>query len=421
MGSFNDGLQSAALTDVGMRRRNNQDAHRVVLAPDESTWRERGHVLMVADGMGAHAAGELASKLAVDNVPHLYLKHRELSPPEALRKAIQEANSEVNRRGQANPDFHHMGTTTSVLVLLPEGAIVAHIGDSRIYRLRDNVLEQLTFDHSLVWEMRRDSELPPGTDLSLLPKNVITRSLGPNPTVEIDLEGPFPLQAGDTFLLCSDGLTGQVPDEELASILRNLPPGEAPQVLVDLANLRGGPDNITVIVARVGQDGLDGGQAGGAERPPAQEIHPAIWVTAGVAGLASAGLFIAQNWFLGLVSLLIAVITLGIGLMSRWRAPWSQSIGATGRLGKGPHARVSCSPPTELLAKMARLAEDLYEAAKDKGITLTDFEPACQRSAAAAKSGKLDEALRGYSRAITSAMREFRQAGRKRTTDSALD
>ncbi|MFM7845055.1 MAG: PP2C family protein-serine/threonine phosphatase, partial [Planctomycetota bacterium] len=90
MGSWNDGLKCTALTDVGMRRRNNQDAHRVVLAPDEATWRERGHVLMVADGIGAHAAGELASKLAVDNVPHLYLKHRELSPPEALRKAIQE-------------------------------------------------------------------------------------------------------------------------------------------------------------------------------------------------------------------------------------------------------------------------------------------------------------------------------------------
>ncbi|MFM8251643.1 MAG: PP2C family protein-serine/threonine phosphatase [Planctomycetota bacterium] len=422
MGSWNDGLKCTALTDVGMRRRNNQDAHRVVLAPDEATWRERGHVLMVADGMGAHAAGELASKLAVDNVPHLYLKHRELSPPEALRKAIQEANSEVHRRGQANPDFHHMGTTTSVLVLLPEGAIAAHLGDSRIYRLRDNTFEQLTFDHSLVWEMRRDSDLPPGTDLSLLPKNVITRSLGPNPSVEVDLEGPFPLQPGDTFLLCSDGLTGQVPDEELASILRNLPPDEAPQVLVDLANLRGGPDNITVIVARVSQEDRTSSSGALTVEPGATaEIHPAIWVAAGVAGLASAALFIAQSWLWGTVSLILAVAIIGAGFINGWRTPWSQSIGGGGRLGKGPHAQVTCTPPTELLAKMARLAEDLQEAAKDKALTLTAFDQACERSRTAAKRGNLDEALRGYSRAITSAMREFRQASRKRSIDSALD
>ncbi|MFM9116575.1 MAG: hypothetical protein ACKOU6_10505, partial [Planctomycetota bacterium] len=151
------------------------------------------------------------------------------------------------------------------------------------------------------------------------------------------------------------------------------------------------------------------------------EIHPAIWVAAGVAGLASAALFIAQSWLWGTVSLILAVAIIGAGFINGWRTPWSHSIGGGGRLGKGPHAQVTCTPPTELLAKMARLAEDLQEAAKDKALTLTAFDQACERSRTAAKRGNLDEALRGYSRAITSAMWEFRQASRKRSIDSALD
>ena len=108
-------LAHVALTDIGMRRANNQDSHSVVLASDQDEWQARGHFFMVADGMGAHAAGELASKIAVDGVPHLYRKYRELSPPEALQKAIVETNSEVYRRGQANSDFRAMGTTASAI------------------------------------------------------------------------------------------------------------------------------------------------------------------------------------------------------------------------------------------------------------------------------------------------------------------
>src|SRR3990167_5437453 len=104
-------LAYVAVTDVGMRRANNQDSHTVVLASDPVEWQARGHFFMVADGMGAHAAGELASKIAVDGVPHLYRRYRELSPPEALQRAIVETNSEVYRRGQANGDFRAMGTT----------------------------------------------------------------------------------------------------------------------------------------------------------------------------------------------------------------------------------------------------------------------------------------------------------------------
>jgi PPM family protein phosphatase len=248
----------AAISDIGLRRENNQDEKAVVLAPDFQAWLSRGHVLMVADGMGAHAAGELASKLAVDGVPHLFHKYLHLSAPEALQRAVQETNAEVHRRGQANIDFNNMGTTASVLLLMPQGAVVAHVGDSRVYRLRGRKLEQWTFDHSLVWELRAKGQLPRDQELAnAIPKNVITRSLGPYPFIQADIEGPLPLEKGDLYLLCTDGLTGRIDDEELAAVLAHVPFESAPQLLVDIANLRGGPDNVTVVLGRITDERME--------------------------------------------------------------------------------------------------------------------------------------------------------------------
>ncbi|HND53877.1 MAG TPA: protein phosphatase 2C domain-containing protein [Pirellulaceae bacterium] len=421
MGTWNDGLQYAALTDVGMRRRNNQDSHRVVLAPDEAAWRERGHVFMVADGMGAHAAGELASKLAVDNIPHLYLKHREVNPAVALDQAVRETNAEVHRRGQANPDFHHMGTTTSVLVLLPVGALVAHIGDSRIYRLRGDHLEQLTFDHSLVWEVRREGNVPPGTDLERsLPKNVITRSLGPNPVVEADFEGPFPLEPGDTFLLCSDGLTGQVPDAELAPILKHLPPEEAVQVLVDLANLRGGPDNITVIVARVtGADSSTAQSFMTGARKPAREMHPAVWVAAGVLLLAALSLLIVGLTAVALGAGVAGLITLGVGWLARFQGSDRGVLGGS-LLGKGPHTSTPCSTPTDFIKKLDQMTSDLRQAGVEAGLDLSTFDGLCKSASDASKTNQHDQAFRQYARAVSALMREFRRR-RRGPGDSSVE
>src|SRR5436190_6860152 len=145
-----------------MRRTTNQDSHAVLAADTPAVLEGRGHLLMVADGMGAHAAGELASKLAAEGVPHLYRKYVELSPPDALLRALRETNNEINRRGMASTDFHNMGTTCSVLVLVPHGAIAAHVGDSRIYRFRNSSICQLTFDHSLQWELRASGQMPEG-------------------------------------------------------------------------------------------------------------------------------------------------------------------------------------------------------------------------------------------------------------------
>lgn len=261
-------VQHAALSDLGMRRANNQDAYAVASA-DLQQWRSRGHFFMVADGMGAHAAGELASQLAVDNVPHMYQKLRSLTPPAALRQAVHKANKLIFDKGESSAEFNGMGTTCSCLVLLPDAALIAHVGDSRVYRQRCSELEQLTFDHSLVWEMAAASDTTDENVPACIPKNVITRSLGPHAMVNVDLEGPYNVRPGDKFLLCSDGLTGVVDNDLIASLLECLSPDDAAATLVDVANLRGGPDNITVVVAEVeGGKASDCGENGRADKAP---------------------------------------------------------------------------------------------------------------------------------------------------------
>lgn len=257
-----DKIEHASLTDVGVRRALNEDNLAVLLASDEEKWRSQGHLFLVADGMGGHAVGELASELAAANVPHTYHKHAALGPGPALRRAFQEANATIFARGQQTPEFKEMGTTATALLLRPDGAWVGHVGDSRAYRIRAGVIEQLTFDHSHVWDIARRLGVHP-EQIPGISSNLLMRSLGPQPVVQVDVEGPHPVQAGDIYVLCSDGLSGQVTDAELGAAATVLPPAEACRFLVDLANLRGGPDNITVVIVRTGAASENAPPAGG--------------------------------------------------------------------------------------------------------------------------------------------------------------
>jgi PPM family protein phosphatase len=245
-----DTIEYASLTDVGIRRSHNQDAHATLLAGDEQQWQERGHLFVVADGMGAYAVGELASELAVGIIPHTYHKQAAQNGVPSLRKAFIEANATIHAKGQQNPEFSGMGTTSTALLLRPEGAWVGHVGDSRAYRIRAGKIEQMSFDHSLRWEMARRQGRDPDS-LQGIASNVIVRSLGPEPLVEVDIEGPHPIQEGDLYVLCSDGLSGPVTDPEIGAIASSMSPAEACRALVGLANLRGGPDNITVVIVHV--------------------------------------------------------------------------------------------------------------------------------------------------------------------------
>jgi len=250
--NWDDIITDAVATDTGMRRSNNQDSHSVVRASSGELWKQRGHLFMVADGMGAHAVGELASKLACDNIPFNYNKSRTTPAPDAITKAYKEVGSLIHGRASANREFQGMGTTCTTLLLLPEGALIAHVGDSRAYRIRKSRIDQLSFDHSLAWELVRRNHLSLDQANSAVPKNVITRSLGPDTTVEVDIEGPLAVEPNDVYLLCSDGLSGPVTDAELGVFAENFHPKDACRYLISLANLRGGHDNITVVILRIG-------------------------------------------------------------------------------------------------------------------------------------------------------------------------
>ncbi len=420
-------MEVASRSDIGMCRSINQDSMVVTMANNPKQWEQRGHLLVVADGMGAHAAGELASRLAVDHIAHLYYKFPEQSAPEALRRAMIEANAEINRRGQANEEFHNMGTTCSVLVILPQGAIIGHIGDSRVYRLRQNRLEQLTFDHSLVWEMRASGQLNRHNDVALnIPKNVITRSLGPYPDVRIDLEGPFPIEPGDTFLICSDGLTGQVADDELGPILASLPPQDAAQVLIDLANLRGGPDNISVVIARV-----QGQSPGGAPAKPLtigvrrRSFGPlAMWWAIFVCCLASAGIL---YWTTGLAAAALVPVLAGLtalawiiiqvsGVLSRG------TVVAPGkRFGRAPYTRTDCASGQKLLEQLDLITSRLREAAIEENwpIDRNRLDTLIGAARTAAADRQETDAIRQFARSISFLMEQLR--ARRSPRDSQID
>lgn len=427
-GSWNGCLQYAAVSDVGMRRDNNQDAYKLVLASDDSNWSVAGHLFVIADGMGAHAAGELASKIAADGIPHNYQKFLQLSPPEALNEAVRATNSEIHNRGQENIEFHNMGTTASVLVVLPQGAIIGHVGDSRVYRLRGERLDQLTFDHSLVWEMRRHGQLTGGADMSsVIPKNVITRSLGPSPTVEVDVEGPDPVEVGDVFLLCSDGLTGRVADEELGPILASLVPAEAAQMLVDLANVRGGPDNITVIVVKITGERMATPATQtkpltiGATRSP-RRVDPTPWIIAAVGLLAAAVLLLVEQRIAAIVAACVGAIALVVAGTRRLRTTKSgTALGQGLRLGKGPHATAACPVDRKYLDKLAASIEEVRRLSTQNQWHL-DYSRVdeCESQArAAGEHGDFALAVRHYGRAMNSLRRELKRFARN--GDSSID
>jgi protein phosphatase len=414
-------LKHASVSDLGMRRTNNQDSLAAVVTNDVATWATRGHLLMVADGMGAHAAGELASKLAVDNIPHTYFKLRDLYPPAALRQAIRDANTTIHSKGQSSIGFQGMGTTCSCLVLLPQGALVAHIGDSRIYRLRGDLLEQLTFDHSLVWEMAAAGQMTEADVPSYIPKNVITRSLGPHPSVHIDLEGPYSAESGDKFLICSDGLSGPVTDEEIGALLYCMDPDDATETLVDLANFRGGPDNISVVVAQV--DGFVPPSAmahqdvGNAPRPQRWPTWP-LWIAAG-AFLALLGYSVLHEYWPVAIGSAIGFVAVAVaGITSRTSSPAVcppiQSIG--GPYGNGPYRKAKCAPNSQIVATLAEIAGKLREQSnKNHGNRAPDwdsFEAARTEAAALAEKGDHAGAIRRYGAAIRKIMKKFREHGR---------
>ena len=368
---WSSSLDYAAVSNVGMQRTNNQDAHIEIPAASKRLWRDRGHLFMVADGMGAHAAGERASEMAVLLTSQSYTKRTEQPPHEAIRDAIADAHLQIKKQGEADEAFRSMGTTADVLLLLPEGALNAHVGDSRTYRLHDGWLEQITFDHSLLWELTRSGKVDPEHLPPHIPKNVITRSLGPGSNPKVDLEGPFPLKKGDTFLLCSDGLSGQVEDAEMGQILNLLPPAKAVRALVSLANLSGGPDNVTVTVVKILD--LPDPEDHTGERKPAVKREPIPAAAWGALGCAF-GLFLIGLLFLrGEIPLLLPILSFAAALGSigaffalarKSLFPPKERPRGDAHFGRGPYSRVSAEPSAPFAEKLLGYCKKLDEAVR---------------------------------------------------------
>jgi PPM family protein phosphatase len=233
-----------ARTDVGQWRPANEDSH-VVL--------EESAVFAVADGMGGHAAGEIASRIAVDTVSALIDSRFQDSHQllDLLQRVVNQANNAIAQAALATPEHAGMGTTLTVLGFDTDGnaAAFAHVGDSRLYHLRAGRLQQVTRDHTWVQEQVNHGRLTAEQARSHPMSSMLTRALGTQEEVEIE-SGFIHPESGDVFLLCSDGLTNMITDDEIAAILQN-PPPIATQQLIDRANEEGGRDNITALVVRV--------------------------------------------------------------------------------------------------------------------------------------------------------------------------
>jgi protein phosphatase len=456
-----------------MRRAVNQDSFAARLCTDHAEWSRFGHLFVVADGIGGHAVGDLASRICVDTLPIAFFKHAESPVEDSLHHAILSANKAINDRGRENREFEGMGTTCTALSLSEAGAVAGHVGDSRLYRVRRGLIQQLTFDHSLQWEMIRLGRATPENVELFHPRNVITRCLGPDSFVQVDIEGPFPVESGDIYMLCSDGVTNHVSDAEIGMILSNLPPAESSRLLINLANLRGGFDNSTVIVVNVESYPAPEKPQSAPVLPPANTVvrprrtrsfarnlatAAVLAVAAGLATLVTrftiASLPAGPGGFLSATVAGTLILFAGLLLALRVRrggsaavqapapaaptasparpaaqpasppspspAPEPQDLPGTGSdqhllrssfNSRAPYRSVACNKADELFSFLAEAHGELIQASRDNGwnVDLEELAQLDRQASAAAQAGKLDRALKARGRAIDIVMRELPQ------------
>ncbi|MDP8980155.1 MAG: Stp1/IreP family PP2C-type Ser/Thr phosphatase [Acidobacteriota bacterium] len=246
------GIELANLTDTGCVRSENEDYYGYVEPEADEDFLKRGRLAIVADGMGGHVGGRVASGIAVDVVRQTYLNEPCAEALDALLTAFGNAHFAIQEAGHEDPSLKGMGTTCSAAVLLDHQLHYGHVGDSRIYLLRDSTISQVTHDHSYVARLVESGALTPEEAAVHPERNVLTAALGMDSNIQADFsEAPLPLQANDMVLLCTDGLHGLVTDGEMLAVATDHPPREACKQLVEMAKNRGGYDNITVQIIRI--------------------------------------------------------------------------------------------------------------------------------------------------------------------------
>jgi protein phosphatase len=241
-------ISIALASDIGSYRVNNEDAV-WCYSPEENP---RIALAIVADGMGGHKAGEVASKEAVDVIANYCLENNFLNPQKSLMEAFRLANQSINRLSHDHYECRGMGTTATVLMIVDGMGCYGHVGDTRLYQIRDRRIVQMTQDHTLVAQMLEYGMISKDEARVHPKKNILTNALGTSAEILVDVSDQlFPIQIGDLYLLCSDGLVDKIGDDEILQLVMHNTAEQACALLVDAAIANGGNDNISVIILTI--------------------------------------------------------------------------------------------------------------------------------------------------------------------------
>jgi PPM family protein phosphatase len=243
-----DNIKAIVVTDLGNVRTNNEDMGLFVRIADENIQKARGHLLLVADGMGGHNAGEVASRMAAEVVSREYFRHKG-SIETCLAFALKTANQKIYEASQAKPQYRGMGTTCTAIVIQEQQLYFAHVGDSRAYLFKNQEITRLTEDHTYVQELVKNGEITAEEAETHPKRNLLTNAMGTKPTIRIDVgKCTQTFDETDKILVCSDGLYDYLTDVDLTEILEDINLREMANFMVQEAKNRGGHDNITVVL-----------------------------------------------------------------------------------------------------------------------------------------------------------------------------
>ena len=246
------GIEVSVQSDIGCQRQNNEDSFGYWEPEDDQQFLRKGRLAVVADGMGGYEGGQEASRLAVETLVEVYRDFGGDDPQAALVEALQAAHEQIRQYSFAHPELRGMGTTCTAAAIVQDALYYVHVGDTRLYLIRDSQITRVTRDHSYVGRLV-ESGMISAEEAEIHPqRNILTAALGTNPDLIMDAPGqPEPLRPEDALLICSDGLWGLVRDSEILDAVENKSAEQAGRKLIELARERGGPDNITVEILRL--------------------------------------------------------------------------------------------------------------------------------------------------------------------------
>jgi serine/threonine protein phosphatase PrpC len=262
------GIEVSTQSDIGCLRKNNEDSFGYWEPEDDHQFLRKGRLAVVADGMGGYEGGQEASRLAVETLMAVYRDSAALNPQGALIEALQAAHNEIRQYSFAHPELRGMGTTCTAAAIVRgateptqeptlagtqnDALYFVHVGDTRLYLIRNGQITRVTRDHSYVGRLVESGMISAEEAETHPQRNILTAALGTNPELIMDSPGkPQPLVSEDVLLICSDGLWGQIRDSEILETVANQNAEKAGRALIDLARERGGPDNITVAILRL--------------------------------------------------------------------------------------------------------------------------------------------------------------------------